>query len=185
MKNIAILSASVRTGRKSHRVALYFKNYLEDNELARVTIIDLKEYNFPLFDERLSNFPNPTPEMLSYSEEIKKADGIIVVTPEYNGGYPASLKNATDLLYSEWKRKPIAISTVSAGPFAGTQVITSIQFSLWKIGALTIPAMFPVATIDKSFDENGVPSDPSATDKRAGAFVKELLFWVEAKGKME
>ena len=185
MKNIAILSASVRNGRKSHRVALYFKNYLEENGLANVNIIDLKEYQFPLFDERLSNFPNPTSQMLAFSEAIKQADGIILVTPEYNGGYPASLKNAIDLLYPEWKRKPIAISTVSAGPFAGTQVITSIQFSLWKIGALTIPAMFPVPTIEKSFDENGTPSDPEATNKRASVFVKELLFWVEAKQGME
>lgn len=181
MKNIAILSASVRTGRKSHRVALYFKNYLEQHELANVSIIDLKEYNFPIFEERLSNFTDPTPEMLAFSAAIKNADGIILVTPEYNGGYPASLKNAIDLLYPEWKRKPIAISTVSAGPFAGTQVITSIQFSLWKIGALTVPAMFPVPTIDKSFDENGTPTDIESTNKRAAVFVNELIYWIDAK----
>lgn len=49
MKNISILSASVRNGRSSHRVALYFKNYLEENGLAKVKIIDLKTYDFPIF----------------------------------------------------------------------------------------------------------------------------------------
>lgn len=185
MKKIAIISASVRNGRNSHRVALYFKNYLTQHQLADAHLIDLKDYNFPIFEERLRFIPNPTEAMLSIAEAVTTADGIIVVTPEYNGGYPASLKNVTDLLYAEWKRKPIAIATVSAGAFAGTQVITSLQFSLWKIGALTVPAMFPVATVEKTFDENGQPTDQEATDKRAAVFVNELMWWVEAKQKME
>ena len=53
MFHIAILSASVRTGRNSHRVALYFKKYIEENNLATVEIIDLNEYQFPVFNERL------------------------------------------------------------------------------------------------------------------------------------
>ncbi|MFA6276430.1 MAG: NAD(P)H-dependent oxidoreductase [Pedobacter sp.] len=185
MKNISILSASVRNGRNSHRVALYFKQYLEENKLANVTIIDLKEYNFPIFEERLRFISDPSEAMLSFANEVTKADGIILVTPEYNGGYPASLKNAIDLLYAEWKRKPIAIASVSAGAFAGAQVLTSLQFSLWKIGALTIPAMFPVGTVEKTFDENGIPSDVAGTDKRAAVFINELMYWVDAKHKME
>lgn len=181
MKNISIISASIRNGRNSHRVALYFKNYLEENQIANVKIIDLKEYNFPIFEERLRFIADPSESMLSFANEVTIADGIIIVTPEYNGGYPASLKNVIDLLYAEWKRKPIAIATVSAGAFAGTQVITSLQFSLWKIGALTVPAMFPVATVEKSFDENGVPADAAATNKRAESFIKELIYWIEAK----
>lgn len=184
MKSIAILSSSVRDGRKSHRVALYFKTYLEQHQLANASIIDLKAYHFPIFEERLANIANPSTEMLDFSAAIKAADGIILVTPEYNGGYPASLKNAIDLLYTEWKRKPIAISTVSAGPFAGTQVITSIQFSLWKIGALTVPAMFPVPHIDKTFGEDGSPADAEGTNKRATSFVNELIYWIDAKQKM-
>lgn len=185
MKNISIISSSVRNGRNSHRVALYFKNYLEENQIANAKIIDLKAYNFPIFEERLKFISEPTEAMLSLADDIKSSDGIIVVTPEYNGGYPASLKNVIDLLYAEWKRKPIGIATVSAGAFAGSQVITSLQFTLWKIGALVVPAMFPVAMIDQTFDENGNPSDQEATDKKAKAFVAELTWWIEAKLKME
>jgi NAD(P)H-dependent FMN reductase len=182
---IAILSASVRIGRKSHRVALYLKNYLAENSEAEVNIIDLANYNFPIFEERLRLIPNPTNDMLEFAAAINEADGVIFVTPEYNGGYPASLKNVVDLLYAEWRRKPIAFSTVSEGAFAGSQVITSLQFSLWKIGALTIPAMFPVATVSKTFDENGQPADPESVDKRAAGFIKELIWWIEAKTMKE
>ena len=185
MKSISIISASVREGRKSHRVALYFKNYLEENKIAKVKMIDLKSYSFPIFEERLSNIKNPSKNMIAISNEITSADGIIIVTPEYNGGYPASLKNVIDLLYKEWKRKPIAISTVSDGDFGGTQVITSLQFSLWKIGALVVPVRFPVPTVDKSFDKDGVASDAKLTDKRANVFINELMWWVKATQKMD
>ncbi len=184
MPQITIISSSVRTGRNSHRVALYFKNYLVSNKLAKVEILDLNEYNFPLFDERLRFQKSPSAEMLDFSEKIKAAEGVLIVTPEYNGGYPASLKNAIDLLYEEWYRKPVAISTVSDGSFGGSQVITSLQFSFWKIRAWTVPAMFPVPKVRDSFDENGNPSDKTLTDKRASIFINELLWCIEAKNRM-
>ncbi|MEO6403870.1 MAG: NAD(P)H-dependent oxidoreductase [Ferruginibacter sp.] len=176
MKKIKIISSSVRTGRKSDRVVLYFKNYLEENNIAAVEILDLKEYNFPVFEERLKNLADPSPALLNYTSKIKEADGIILVTPEYNGGYPASIKNAIDVLYAEWYHKPMAIATVSDGSFGGSQVITSLQFSLWKIKAWVVPAMFPVPTVDKSFNEAGVPTDKDGTDKRAAAFINELMW---------
>jgi NAD(P)H-dependent FMN reductase len=185
MPKIAIISSSVRNGRNSHRVALYFRNYLEENNLADAEILDLNRYNFPLFDERLQYQQTPLPAATDFSERIKNSDGVIIVTPEYNGGYPASLKNVIDLLYSEWHRKPVAISTASNGSFGGTQVITSIQFSLWKIRAWTVPAMFPVPEVDKAFDEGGSPSDKQKTDKRASYFIRELLWCIEAKRRMQ
>ncbi|GHN00874.1 putative reductase [Cytophagales bacterium WSM2-2] len=184
MPHIAILSCSVRTGRHSHRVALYFKKFVEENNLGTAEILDLNEYQFPVFNERLKFQPNPTPLVLKFADKIKSADGVIIVTPEYNGGYPAALKNVVDLLYDEWFKKPVAISTVSDGSFGGTQVITSIQFSLWKIRAWTVPAMFPVPKVGESFDESGNATDKARTDKRAATFVNELLWCVEAKKRM-
>lgn len=185
MGRVVIISSSVREGRKSHRVALFFENYLKQNNLAEPEIIDLKKYNFPVFSERLKNLKDPSEETIEFANKIKNSDGVIIVTPEYNGGYPASLKNAIDLLYDEWHRKPIAISTVSSGIFSGMQVITSLQFSLWKIRAWTVPAMFPVGKINDSFDENGTPSDPDGVNKRAASFIDELLWCMEAKGRMD
>jgi NAD(P)H-dependent FMN reductase len=184
MSHIAIISSSVRTGRNSHRVALYFKSYLEENNLASVEILDLKTYNFPFFEERLRLQKSPAENVLEFTEKVKLSDGVIIVTPEYNGGYPASLKNVIDLLYTEWHRKPIAISTVSDGVFGGIQAITSLQFLLWKMRAWTVPAMFPVPKVRDTFDENGIPADKVSVDKRASIFINELMWCIEAKSKM-
>ncbi len=184
MPHIVILSASVRTGRNSHRVALYFKKFLEETKSATSEILDLAISNFPVFNERLQFQESPSTEVLDFAKKIKSADGVIMITPEYNGGYPASLKNIIDLLYTEWRRKPIAIVTVSDGVFGGTQVITSLQFSLWKIRAWTVPAMFPVPQVQHSFDEVGNPTDKTATDKRAKVFIDELFWCIEANKRM-
>lgn len=183
MYKVVIISSSIRLNRKSNRVALFFKKFLE-KQGHEAHILDLSEYNFPVFEERLRYQANPEPAVLEFADAIAKADGVLIVTPEYNGGYPASLKNVIDLLYSEWKRKPVAISTVSGGSFGGAQVITSLQFSLWKIGALTIPAMFPVPNIDQAFNEDGEAADVETTEKRASTFIAEWMYWIQARGKM-
>ena len=180
MPHIAIISSSVRRERKSHNVALYFKTYLEENNLSTAEILDLKEYNFPIFEGTLKTLIDPAENVLEFEAKIKSSEGIIIVTPEYNGGYPASLKNAIDLLYEEWKHKPIGIVTVSSGPFAGSQALVSLQFTLWKMMAWTIPAMFSVPTVDKAYDENGKAMDKSNSDKLAAVFIKELLWCIEA-----
>jgi len=184
MSQIVIISASIRTDRKSDRVALFFRNYISDKGLASVEILDLNEYNFPLFNERLRFQKDPPDSALLFAEKLKKSDGVLIVTPEYNGGYPASLKNVIDLLTDEWNRKPVAISTVSGGQFGGSQVLTSLLFTLWKIKAWVVPAMFPVPDVEDTFDENGIPSNIPQTEKRADAFTKELLWCIAAKQKM-
>jgi NAD(P)H-dependent FMN reductase len=185
MPHIAIISASVRLGRNSHRVALFFEKMIAATQTGTCEILDLNDYQFPVFSERLKFEPNPSALVLEFAGKIKAADGVLIVTPEYNGGYPASLKNVVDLLYDEWHRKPVAISTVSDGIFGGTQVITSLQFSLWKIRAWTVPAMFPVPKVREAFDELGNATEKEGTEKRAAAFLKELSWCMEAAGKMK
>lgn len=175
MNHLAILSSSIRIGRNSHRVALFFRNYIMENQLAVPEILDLAAYQFPLFEERLRYLAAPPSGAIEFAEKIRSAQGIIIVVPEYNGGYPASLKNAIDLLADEWRHKPVALVAVSDGPFGGTQVIGQLQFVLWKMGAYTIPARFQVAHVTTEFDEKGIPADRQSAEKRISSFMAELL----------
>lgn len=183
--DISIISASVREGRNSHRVALFFQKFLTEHYHAATTIHDLNELNFPLFNERLRFMDNPLHEVKVFASQIQAADGVLIVTPEYNGGYPASLKNVLDLLYDEWHRKPVAIVTVSDGVFGGMQVITSLQFVLWKIRAFTVPAMFPVPSVLEQFKEDGTPVQPATINRRAQKFCDELVWCINAVKKMK
>lgn len=179
MKQIVIISSSVRKGRASHRIALFFEKFIKSQTDCEIKILDLKELNFPIFPERLKYLESPDSQTLEFAESIKKADGVLIVTPEYNGGYPASLKNVVDLLIDEWKRKPVAISTVSGGAFGGSQVITSLSFVLWKMGALLVPAQFLVPQVSKEFQENGEANNLEEVHKRANRFIQEFIHWID------
>jgi len=184
MPQIAILSASVRQGRHSHSVALHLQRTVSAMPDLTVDLIDLNSYAFPIFEERLKYQKDPSPATREFAQRIAQADGVIIVTPEYNGGYPASLKNVVDLLVDEWKRKPVAICTVSDGAFGGSQVITSLLFSLWKIKAWVVNAHLPVPKVSEAFTETGEANDPAAWAKRTKGFIDELLWAVEARKRM-
>jgi len=159
-------------------MALFFRNFIAEHTSATAELLDLNEYRFPIFEERLSGMKKPSPELLEFAEKIETADAVIIVTPEYNGGYPASLKNAIDVLYKEWKRKPVAVASASAGPFGGTQVITSLVFTLWKIGACLIPAMYLGTKVQDNYTETGIAINKDETEKRARIFIDEVLQYI-------
>lgn len=175
MKHIAIISASIREGRLSHRVALFIKKYIEDNHLATVEILDLKAYNFPLFTERLMYQEHPSAEVVDYAERFNRADGIIVVSPVYNASFPAALKNVIDLFVTEWKDKVVAVSSVTYGTNAGITTVMNLQSILLRLGALVIPASFTALNAGGEYDEQGNAAAPELADRRVKGFVDQLL----------
>ena len=119
MLSLKIIIASTREGRKGVPVADWI--FAEAAKYPEFTteLIDLKKINLPFFDEpehpRFKKYTKQTTK--DWSAMIDPADAFIVVTPEYNYGYPATLKNAIDTVYQEWNNKPIAF--VSYGGMAG------------------------------------------------------------------
>lgn len=110
MKKVGIIIASVREGRVGESVARHVRNVAKVSTENEYSLIDLKAINLPLLNE-----PYPT-AMSNYQYQYTKDwarlitgyDGFIIVTGEYNHGYPAAIKNALDYLYTEWHNKPLA-----------------------------------------------------------------------------
>lgn len=184
MHHIAILSASVRSGRGSHRVALHLRDHIRAKDRHTVDLIDLLELDLPLFHERLKFLKDPAPEVVAFAERIRKADGVLMVTPEYNGSFPAALKNVIDLLTEDWRKKPIGLVPVSDGAFGGTQVTTQLLFTLWKIRAWVVPGAMQVPQVTAHFQEDGTATDAAAWARRCDALLKELEWAMEARGRM-
>ena len=182
MEKIVIISSSVRRGRKSHRVTLWFERYLVENGHPGVQIADLREYNFPLFDERLIYQDIPSEAMLDFAAKISSADGVIIVVPEYNGGYPSSL-NFIDLL-TKMASQACRDSDCLRWQFWRITGNNLAEFTLWKMGALTVPSTFRVPKFADAFDENGTPDDKAAIEKRTAMFIQELLWTIEARRRM-
>lgn len=175
---IVILSSSVRDGRASQRVAAYLQKYITSIG-SQAEIIDLKEENFPIFEERLSKMKEPSASAVAFAGKIARADGVIMVVPEYNGAYPASLKNVIDLLFAEWRRKPVAFAAVSGGGFGAQQVVMQLVPVMWKIGAWVVPAKFHVSKVNETFLENGDAANDEEVKKQVKPFVEELLWCID------
>ena len=152
---VAILSSSVRIGRLSHRVALYIQRYLETQLSLTAEIVDLKEYDFPLFDERLAYQQSPSEKLLDFTRRLMGADGIVIVSPVYNASFPAALKNVIDLYYAEWKRKPVGIVSVTSGSVPGIATVQQLQTLMLKLGALVVPTLCTVVKVAETFSETG------------------------------
>lgn len=171
---IQIISSSIRNGRQSHHVALFLQKFLIDQDNTSANIIDLKERNYPLFEERLKFLENKPEGAKKFSDEIKEADAVIIVVPEYNGGYPASLKNVIDLIYDEWQQKPVVLAPVSDGDMAGAQVAQQLEFILYKIGVNVLKARFHVANVKDNFDENGLKNKADFFTKNATSMLDAI-----------
>jgi NAD(P)H-dependent FMN reductase len=160
-------------------VARFIAERMRRNGSIETEILDLAEYNFPIMEERLRLRDDPPPGLREFSEKVARSDSLVIVTPEYNNGYPGVLKNALDYLLPEYQRKPIAIVTVSAGGFGGINCLAQLRLVALGMGAFPIPAALPVSRVQDSFDEEGNPKDDSY-EKRAQAFITEVLFFAEA-----
>lgn len=178
---IPVILGSTRKGRQSIKPAKYILRRLGQQPQVETELIDLAEYDFPIMEERL-RFLKPEevpPHLLAFSEKIARADAIVIVSPEYNNGYPGVLKNALDYLLPEYKRKPIAIVSVSAGGFGGLNCLAQLRLVALGMGALPIPTSLPISHVGDSFDDEGNPKDPSF-ERRSQAFLDEVLWFTEA-----
>lgn len=127
--NIKIILASVRNSRFGDKPAEWITAIAKEKEELSVELLDLKDYSLPIFQEAVSpafvQGAYENPEVNRWAKKIAEADAFIVVTPEYNHGYPSSLKNNIDYLYKEWGNKPICF--VAYGSTGGARVTQQLR----------------------------------------------------------
>ncbi len=155
-KKILVIVGSNRPIRFGDKIGAWVKTEVDKQATElEFEIVDLKEANLPFLDE-----PKPPSEgdyvnqhTIDWAKRIEEAAGFIFVTPEYNGGYTAVLKNALDTVYAEWKEKPAAIVSYGAG--GGVKMANSLQIVLDHIGMHTLEARVAVSKPWEAFDDDG------------------------------
>ena len=179
MLYLPIILGSVRRGRQSPKVARFLAERLRRAEV-ETEILDLLEYNFPVMEERLRLLDNAPPGLVEFSAKLQRADAILIVSPEYNNGYPGVLKNALDYFGpAEYKNNPFGVATVSAGGFGGQMCLSQLRLVALGLGGFPIPAAFPVSVVQNSFDDEGNPLE-ERYEKSAAAFLGSLMWYAEA-----
>lgn len=179
MYNITILYGAIREGRLSIRAAKALKNALEASGKFNVTFIDIKDHHLPVMEARLKDMNNPPSSLLTISKALDNADGIVFVTPEYNGSYSGAFKNAVDYFTKEWAKKPIGICCSSNGRLGGVNASHHLQALILSIGAFPMPYKLLVNNLPNTLDEDGNPQDEHLVSSLA-KFADEYLWFVDA-----
>jgi len=183
---IHIIVGSTRQNRFSKKPAQWIYEEAKKRKGLRVELLDLRNYPLPFFDELAS----PTYLKGKYSnvvakkwvKKIAEADGYIIVTPEYNHGYPAVLKNAMDYPYFEWNKK--AVGFVSYGSVAGVRAVeqlrqVTIELQMAPIRtSIHIPWQLYLEATNKKGTDSLSPF--AALKNQTELFLDQLTWWTEA-----
>lgn len=112
---IQVIMGSTRPTRINKNITKWLVDIVSTDDSVEYEIIDLADWHLPFIDEPMIPMMGDyrLEHTKKWSKKISEADGYIFVTPEYNGGYPAVLKNAIDYLNAEWKDKPVMIASYS------------------------------------------------------------------------
>ncbi|HEY3954948.1 MAG TPA: NAD(P)H-dependent oxidoreductase [Streptosporangiaceae bacterium] len=175
MPTLTIIIGSTRPGRAGEPIAEWFAARARAHGGFDVEVADLAEIGLPMMDEpqhpRLRQYTQQ--HTRDWSERIDRADAVVFITPEYNYGYPAALKNAIDYLHEEWRDKPagfVSYGGVAAGTRAVQQlkqVVTTLRM-VPVVDSVNIP-FHPQFITDGRFAANDV------LDQAADAMLDELL----------
>jgi NAD(P)H-dependent FMN reductase len=167
--SIPIILGTSRKGRMSAHAARFVCRELQKREGVRTELIDIGELM-----HRLDDNGQGTGDA-AFAASMAQADGIVIVTPEYNHAMPGLLKHVLDSCLKEYIHKAAGIVAVSAGPFGGTRVIETSLPVLRELGLVTIFWDVNVGSVAKVFDEGGNLLDPAFT-RRTDKFLGELIW---------
>jgi NAD(P)H-dependent FMN reductase len=180
IRNIPVLLGARRLGRRSERVARFVLKALAARGEITTELIDLAVLDLPILRERPDETESPPPSFPSFRAKVAGADGLLIVTPEYKGGYPGVLKNALDHLEAGiFRRKPIGIVTVSSGAFGGLSCLAQLRLVCLAMGGVPIPVALPISSVDSALDELGNPLD-ARLEGRLETFLDELIWYTRA-----
>jgi NAD(P)H-dependent FMN reductase len=140
-KNILVVTGSVRKGRVADSILELVKKEVEGRDDVTLTVADVKALDLPFFDDE--NFPaspsfNPTNEkVVAWTKLVEAADGVILLTPEYNHSLSSVQKNAIDWIYSQWQDKPVSI--IGYGWSGASLAISDLTKVLGNVKAKQLP----------------------------------------------
>ena len=169
---LPILLGTPRQGRESENVAKWLLAKMQERSHEIETqLFDVRDFDLPK-DHYGTEIGERFPE---WRDAIIRADGLVIVTPEYNHGYSGALKSVLDLLLKEYIHKAVAFVGVSAGPWGGTRVIEACVPMVRELGLAVMFSDLNFPLVKSKFDENGNLLD-EAYENRVTGFLDELVW---------
>ncbi|HEY5032328.1 MAG TPA: NAD(P)H-dependent oxidoreductase [Actinomycetes bacterium] len=185
MTQVQVIMGTTRQERFSERVSAWVVDRLGARDDLTVELVDLRDFPLPWFDgisPARTGRDYPTEEVALLGRKLDEADGYLLLTAEYNHGYPAVLKNAMDWTFVEWRRKPVAF--VGWGNVGGARAVeqlrqVAVEFELAPLrhAVHILPdVLIPARQAPEPFDTDVFAS----LDPRLALLADDLVWWAKA-----
>jgi len=178
--NIGIIVGSNRPNRKGSEIAAWIKKTTDADTENTYTYLDLAEIGLPFLDEpklpAMGDYQNDHTK--AWAEKVAAQDGFVMIIPEYNHGYPASLKNAIDTLYAEWVKKPVVfVGYGAAGAARSIDHIASVVLNVELVPLISTSATTNIMLF-QSLDENGLFAPNEHHQSSLDSTLSTLKKWI-------
>lgn len=185
MLQLKIILGSTRPNRFSEKIAPWVADVAQKHGNFDVEVLDLRDYPLPFYDQPTSpsqikdgDYANPIAK--NWAKKIADADAFLVITPEYNHGPSAVLKNALDSIYAEWNRK--AITFISYGNVGGARSVEQLRLIAVELQMAPVRAALHLFSFRTLLDEQGVLKESAIEPytKPLQDMLEQLSWWGEA-----
>ncbi|MDX6703453.1 MAG: hypothetical protein QOF26_3679 [Baekduia sp.] len=176
MPRLTIIIGSTRPGRAGLPIGTWFAGRARSHGGFDVNVVDLAELDLPLLDEpshpRLRQYIHRHTK--NWSAIVDASDAFVIVTPEYNYGYPAPLKNAIDYLHMEWRDKPVGFVSYG-GVSAGTRAVQQLKQVVTTLKMLAVVEAVSIPFHPQFIGEDGRVQANDIMKQAADAMLDELV----------
>ena len=172
---IPIILGTGREKRQSEKAAKFVFQEAKTYGQFETELIDVRDFGISRTDDTKTSEKSK-----KFSETINRADGLIIVSPEYNHGYPGELKMALDQLYKEYKHKPLGICGVSEGRMGGSRMVEQLRLVAIEFQMVPINNAVYFSNIESVFDEQGNVLNYDSYHKQLTSFFDELVWYAKA-----
>ena len=170
---VLLIMGSTRVGRVCPTLAAWVADLALASTGLACELVDLADWPLPMDDEpglpALGGYVHAHTQ--AWSRKIAGADGFVFVTPQYNWGYPAPLKNAIDHVYAEWRGKPLVI--VSYGGHGGGKCAAQLRQVAEALKMRVIPTMPGIVLPEEVV--RGAPIEPAEELKDQAAPIQQAF----------
>ncbi|HEX9608754.1 MAG TPA: NADPH-dependent FMN reductase [Candidatus Paceibacterota bacterium] len=175
---IPIVLGTAREGRISERVALFLVEHIGKHKTIETELVDVRAHGY------VATIPpwgkgGVDEEPTEWKRIAERADGFLLVVPEYNRGYPGELKLLLDSLHDAYDKKPVLVCGVSSGIFGGRALVEHMRPVLSELKMVPLRGGIYVTSAKETFDEAGNALDP-AFAKRVNGKIEELVWFAQA-----
>jgi NAD(P)H-dependent FMN reductase len=179
MLKIAIVLGSTRPGRVGEGVAKWAYSASKKRTDAQFEYIDIKDFNLPLLDEPVpaSSDQYSKPHTKAWAAKIAEFDAFVFVTPEYNHGTSAALKNAIDFLYKEWNNKVAGF--IGYGSSNGVRAVEHLRQVMAEVEIATVRVQVGLSLFT-DFEDYTVFKPTSRHESSLNKMLNQLVPWAQA-----